>query len=276
MSVREKLLEIGDLKISERLIKMGQNQYDEYILSLNNFVDTFPQVQASIIGALGKKDIGILSEKVTALQETLVVVGAEDIAAECKKYLTVVSSENSSKFESYVSYFLSRLAALSIDIQMALFQDGEPVRKAEPAKEAPASPKPLDFSVLEKQAAPAEPKVERVILAVDDDPHCLDLFKMALKDVHCKIIAVTSAPAALGILKKQKVDLFVFDIDMPVINGLDLAKKVKDEGFHNPIVFITGNAQKEAVVGAMKLGAADFIMKPINPQNVVGRITKFV
>ena len=274
MSAREKLLGIGDLKISERLLKMGQDQFAEYIRELNSFVDTFPQVQASIIAALGKKDIAALSEKVMALQEVLTRVGAEDIAAECRKYVALVSSEKSGKFESYVSYFLSQLAALSIDIQMALFQEEVPGLTDAPAKEAP---KPAPVEIKQPDIATLiKPVVEKVILAVDDDPHCLDLFKLALREVPCKIIAVTSGAAALGILKKQKADLLVFDIDMPIINGIDLAKKVKDEGNSTPIVFITGNAQKDVVARAMMLGAADFIMKPINPQNVVGRITKFI
>ena len=43
-----------------------------------------------------------------------------------------------------------------------------------------------------------------------------------------------------------------------------------------PIVFITGNAQKDTVMKALRAGGQDFILKPINPQNVVDRIGKFI
>ena len=112
------------------------------------------------------------------------------------------------------------------------------------------------------------------ILAVDDDPQCLDVFKMAMKDIPCKIIAVTSGAAALDVLNALVPNLFVFDIDMPEMNGLELAAKVRERGSKAPIVFITGNVDKNIVMKALKAGGTDFIYKPINPANVVGRIVK--
>jgi len=255
---RERLLAIEDLKIANRLLQMRQQELDEYVQELQNFIDDFPQVEAEIREALGKKDAKALPVKVLALREELVKIGADDLAAECWKYVNSLSGEKQARFESYVSFLLSQLTALSIDIQMALTKEDEP-----------ADIEQLDEAALQKRAG-------KIILAVDDDPQCLDLFRLALKEIPCKIIAVTSGLAALNVMKTQRPDLFVFDIDMPGMTGLELAERIREVGHKMPIVFITGNAQKDVVAKALRVGGNDFIIKPINPQTVVGRITKFI
>jgi len=257
---RERLMEIEDLKIAKRLLQMRQQELDEYVQDLTIFTDEYPKVEAEIREALEKKDAKNLSIKVLALREELIKIGADDIAAECWKYINSFTAEKFGKLEAYVNFLLSQLSALSIDIQMALIKEDDPAFAGQAAE--------VDF---EKHAG-------KVILAVDDDPQCLDIFRLSLKEVPCKIIAVTSGLTALNVIKSQKPDLFVFDIDMPDMNGIELAKKVKEDANNSktPIVFITGNAQKEVVVKALQVGGSDFIIKPINPKAVVGRITKFI
>jgi len=255
---RERLIAIADLKIANRLLQMTPQRLDEYVQELQNFIDNFPQFEVEIREVLEKKDAKSLSVKVLALREVLIEIGADDIATECWKYINSFNTERFGKLEAYVNFLLSQLAALSIDIQMALTKDDETAEAEQP-----------------DEGAAGKPTV-KIILAVDDDPQCLDIFRLSLKEVTCKIIAVTSGPAALNVVKSQKPDLFVFDIDMPDMNGLELAKRVREDGFKAPIVFITGNAQKDIVARALQAGGNDFIIKPINPQTVVGRITKFI
>ena len=263
----EKLLAIEDLKIAEKLKAMNQGELDEYIQVLERFIENFPRYEANIKEVLEDKDFDAISEELQGLQKALIKVGADDIAAECQENVNNYTTENLPKFESYVAFMLSQLSALSIDIQMALYKDeekkDEPAAAASPASTASASPAPAAAS-------------GKTILAVDDDPQCLDIFKLALSGAGCKIIAVTSGPAAMGIIKKQNPDLLVFDIDMPIMDGIKLANNVRESGCKTPIVFITGNSQKDVVVRALKAGGSDFILKPINPLNVVSRISKFI
>jgi len=260
---KEHLIEIKDLKIAKRLAQMTQGQVDDYVRELNNFIDVFPRIETEIREALEKKDAGSLSEKMLALRDELTKISADDIADECGKNATGFSGEKFAKFEAYANFLLSQLAALSIDIQMVLFAEDEPAEEASADTEQP-------------EEAAVETHKGKIILAVDDDPQCLDIFKLALKEIPCKIIAVTSGTTALNIIKTQTPDLFVFDVDMPDMSGLDLAKKVREAGHKAPVVFITGNAQKEIVMEALNSGASEFILKPINPQNVVVRISKFI
>ena len=256
---KEKLLAIEDLKIAEKLEHMDQGELDEYVKILDRFIEDFPRYEANIKEVLQDKDGEAIMEEVRALHKTLTKISADEIAAECLEKMNNYSIEEQSKFESYITFLLSQLSALSIDIQMAMYKDEE---KKEEAAETP-------------QPGPAAAS-GKTILAVDDDPQCLDIFKLALSGAGCKIIAVTSGPAAMGIIKKQNPDLLVFDIDMPIMDGIKLANNVRESGCKTPIVFITGNSQKDVVVRALKAGGSDFILKPINPLNVVSRISKFI
>ena len=268
MSINERLLEIEDLKITETLQQLTHQQLDEYIETLNGFIENFPRLEAEIKETSEKKDYESMHAKVLALGDKLAEIGADDIAAECRKYAGSIQSNKLARFEAYVHFLLTQLAALSIDIQMALFKEDESETDSSSDEDNSDASSPL------ADEATMEMLTGKFILAVDDDPQCLDVFKLAMKEVPCKIIAVTSGPAALDILKTIVPNLFVFDIDMPEMNGLELAQKVRDSGNTTPIVFITGNVDKNIVMKALKAGGTDFIYKPINPQNVVGRIIK--
>ena len=267
MSIKERLVELEDLNIAESLPLLTDQQFNEYVGSLNGFIDDFPWFDKEIKKTSETKDIETMREKVLDLCKRLDEIGADDIAAECRKYAGSVKSDKIARFEAYVHFLLAQLAALSIDIQMALYKEDEPEAAGGASDEASDEAAPPDEATIEMLNG-------KFILAVDDDPHCLDLFKMAMKDVPCKIIAVNSGAAALDVLKSLVPNLFVFDIDMPGMTGLELAQAVRDQGNKTPIVFITGNVDKNIVMKALKAGGSDFIYKPINPQNVVGRIIK--
>ena len=258
MNIRQRLYTIADLALASRLQLMTDIQVDMYIEQLNSFVETFPEEDAKLKSAMEKRDIGAVIRRLTLIRETLIGIHADSLADECWERLNSFDRERPEKIEAYVLFFLSTLAALSIDIQVAFLADGD--SGAGPAKGG-----------LTKAAG-----ATRSILAVDDDTFFLDTFKSALKDVPCRIIGVTSGLAALGALKNLSPDLFALDIDMPGMDGIELAKEIRALGHDAPIVFITGNATREYVAKCMNAGASDFIIKPINPQNAAGRIVKLL
>ena len=185
MSINERLLELEDLKITETLPHLTKQQLDEYIETLNSFVEDFPRLEAEIKETSEKKDYESMHGKVLVLGDKLAEIGADDIATECRKYAGSIQSDKLARFEAYVHFLLTQLAALSIDIQMALFKEEEQEAEEAPPEEAapPAAPEAApEEKPVEVAAAPVAP-AEKIILAVDDDPHCLDMFKMALKNV---------------------------------------------------------------------------------------------
>ena len=258
MNIRERLRSIPDLIIVKRLQMMSQSQLELYVTSLHSFVDKFPAFEIEVKTALESRDFKSIINHLTSLRDTLINIHADELANECWKRLNSFDEERPDKIEAYVSFLLSTLTALSIDIQVAFYKDEENKNDSEVTGEH------------------KKDNAIKSILAVDDDAYSLDTFKAALKEVPCKIIGATSGLSALSVLNKLKPDLFVLDIEMPGMDGIELAGQIRTQGHDAPIIFITGKSTKEYVQKCMEAGASDFIVKPINPQDAVNRIKKFL
>ena len=117
----------------------------------------------------------------------------------------------------------------------------------------------------------------KIILAVDDMPEMLSFVNNALKS-HYTVIAVPSAKAALTVLQSKKPDLFILDIDMPEMNGHELALTIRNSNVHSmtPIVFLTGNSTREHVTKALAVGCDDFIVKPTSHERLQTVAGKFL
>ncbi|MCL2065970.1 MAG: response regulator [Treponema sp.] len=258
MKMRERLRGIPDLILTKRLQMMSNIQLDAYTALLYSFVDSFPALEAEIKTAMEAKDFKSVTRHLTRLQEILISIHADELADECWKRLNNFDEERPDKIETYVSFLLSTLNALSIDIQLAFYKEED-------------ESLPVPSGCLDKEA-----NTVKTILAVDDDAYSLDIFKTALKNVSCKIIGATSGISALGVLNNLKPALFVLDIEMPGMNGIELAAEIRTHGQNAPIMFITGKSSKEYVQKCMQAGASDFIIKPINPQDAAKRIQRFL
>ena len=119
--------------------------------------------------------------------------------------------------------------------------------------------------------------LSKKILAVDDMPEILSFVNNALKS-HYKIIAVPSGKMAIKVLEAQKPDLFLFDIEMPEMNGIELAKIARDEFNHKstPLIYLTGKATRDYVQRAMQVGCNDFIVKPASHDVLLTKVGKYL
>lgn len=102
----------------------------------------------------------------------------------------------------------------------------------------------------------------RGILIVDDEDVIRELCAKALRGY--RILQAADGAEALSILEKETVDVVLTDIMMPQMNGLDLLKAVKEREPTQVVVVMTGYADKEIILRALKADADDFISKPIN------------
>jgi CheY-like chemotaxis protein/HPt (histidine-containing phosphotransfer) domain-containing protein len=263
MNIRERLYGIADLNISKRLVMMTDSQLETYLQNLHSFVESYPAEEDALRRITEEGDPDSIVKQLSLMRETLKNIYADRLADDCWQHITELGKTNIRRVKAYVNFFLSSLTELSIDIQMVFYKDSEN-QVSDEAAVAEDSPQ-----------ATAENPV-KTILAVDDDTYCLDVFKAALKDTDFRVIAITSCYNAFNVLKVQTPDLFVLDIEMPEMNGIDFALEIKKMGYTAPIIFITGNAVASYVIKAMSAGGSDFIVKPINPRNVVKRINKLL
>lgn len=102
------------------------------------------------------------------------------------------------------------------------------------------------------------------ILIVDDDTLVCDSLKEMLTMEGYKVDTALSATAALAKMKDTTFPLILSDIQMPGMNGIDLLKEIKGLDPEALVVFITGHGHIDGAVEAIKLGAYDYITKPID------------
>ncbi len=100
------------------------------------------------------------------------------------------------------------------------------------------------------------------VLVVDDEEIIRDLCSRALKDY--RVLEADNGRDALQILNHEHVDLLLIDVMMPIMNGLDLLQQVKDKDAEQLVIVMTGYADKDIILRALKARADDFIQKPIN------------
>lgn len=259
MTVRERLLGISELNIEQKFIQMRNNEFEEYIQELNSFIEDLPKRETELKNALEARDYLAFSRGLVAIRDTLVTIRADELAEECLKQINGMVAVKHEKAEAYLTYLLSVLTILSIDIQMAVYKDEDEEDRVLPPE-----------TVMEPEAE------KKSVLAVDDNAFLLDSLKKSLQDSDYKLTCVNSGAAALKFLKAHDPDLFILDIEMPGMDGYELAREIRACGKKAPIIFLTGNATKEYVLRAFKSGAADFIVKPVIQKQVLDRIGKFI
>ena len=109
------------------------------------------------------------------------------------------------------------------------------------------------------------------ILIVDDEPDLVSLLSYLLQDEGCQTLAASSGEEALVILRTERVDLVLLDINLPGIDGLELSSHLRGPG-KVPLIFLTCRDEPEDVIRGLKKGADDYITKPFNHQELILRI----
>jgi putative two-component system response regulator len=110
-------------------------------------------------------------------------------------------------------------------------------------------------------------------MLIDDDEMCLDMGMEILRNKYT-VYPIPSGEQALQILKKVIPDLILLDIEMPVTDGYEVIKKLKqeDETKDIPVIFLTSHNEPGNELDALSMGAIDYITKPFSPLLLVQRI----
>jgi DNA-binding NtrC family response regulator len=122
---------------------------------------------------------------------------------------------------------------------------------------------PIKASAVEATAGPAQSPSQRILIA-DDDAQTCKLLKQLLEEDNLGVDTVTDGSQALTALIESPYGAAVTDLKMPHIDGLQLIKEVQNRRLPVPVVVSTGYGSIGDAVKAMRLGAADFLTKPID------------
>ncbi len=112
------------------------------------------------------------------------------------------------------------------------------------------------------------------ILLVDDDPDILELLEYNLAKENYQLAKALDGKEALEIAQTFKPALIIMDVMMPIMDGIETARKMKSmPEFKNTIIlFLTARGEEFTEVAAFDAGAHDYIIKPIKPRALVSRI----
>ncbi|MFN7726810.1 MAG: chemotaxis response regulator CheY [Rubrivivax sp.] len=116
-------------------------------------------------------------------------------------------------------------------------------------------------------------------LIVDDFSTMRRIVRGLLKEMGCNNAdEAEDGAVALGMLKAQKYDFVVSDINMPNMNGFELLKSVKTDDTlkHIPVLMVTAEARKEDIVLAAQSGAAGYIVKPFTKATLEEKVQKIL
>lgn len=107
------------------------------------------------------------------------------------------------------------------------------------------------------------------VLIVDDDPTFCLMLKSFLGKKDFVAEAVFSGEEALNEVKKQKYDVILSDFRLPDTDGLELLKKLRESAPGIPVIIMTSYADIRIAVKAMKMGAFEYVTKPVNPDEIL-------
>src|ERR1700684_719583 len=120
----------------------------------------------------------------------------------------------------------------------------------------------------------AEAKKRDIALVVDDSPETLRLLTDALDGAGMTVMVAMDGAAALRIVEQITPDIVLLDAMMPGMDGFETCRRLKrDAGLSNvPVIFMTGLAETEHIVGGLEAGGVDYVTKPIVIEEMLARI----
>ena len=112
------------------------------------------------------------------------------------------------------------------------------------------------------------------ILIVDDEQDILETLPDVVSKWGHKTFTAKNGVQALEVFNENPVDFIITDIKMPEMNGLDLLKKLQDIDKKAMIIFLTGYPSLDTAISAMRSGAYDYLVKPVNLDELKLRIER--
>ena len=110
------------------------------------------------------------------------------------------------------------------------------------------------------------------ILIIDDEPNLRRSLGLILQRAGYIITTASSAAEALHLLQAGAYDLTFLDIKLPDQNGIQLLPQIRALYPEMPILILTAHATLDTAIGAVRLGARDYLLKPIDPENILSRV----
>jgi len=114
---------------------------------------------------------------------------------------------------------------------------------------------------------------ERKILIIEDDKDIVEMLDYNLKEEGYETISALNGEQGISLAGKERPDLIILDIMLPIMDGFEVCRTLKndDRVAHIPIIILSAKSQETDKVVGLELGADDYITKPFSPRELIAR-----
>lgn len=117
---------------------------------------------------------------------------------------------------------------------------------------------------------------KKMILIIDDETPIRESLKAFFEDEGYLVLAAEDGDRGLDIFFNEKIDLVLTDLRMPQKDGLEVMRRIHEQEPETPMIVVSGAGQREDVITALRMGAKDYITKPINDLDKIGHTVRQV
>ncbi|NQV01885.1 MAG: response regulator transcription factor [Bacteroidia bacterium] len=118
--------------------------------------------------------------------------------------------------------------------------------------------------------------MKKKILAIDDEKSIRFIIENTFnKDFD--VVTMTNGMDALFYIQSGNLpDVIICDLEMPVLNGIEFVKRLRESGFFEeiPLIMLSGKEESSEKIKCFEMGADDYVLKPFNPRELLARITR--
>jgi two-component system chemotaxis response regulator CheY len=162
--------------------------------------------------------------------------------------------------------------------EAAAVHEPEPLLAPEPAQDAQV-PAPAPHNAVEQEPihAPTDgPSMSKRILTIDDSKTMRDMLLMTLAEAGFDVLQAVDGQDGLDVLGKERVDVVITDINMPIMDGYEVIRNLRKNPVHKttPILVLTTESDADKKVIARDAGATGWMVKPFDPDRLIATIRK--
>ena len=120
-------------------------------------------------------------------------------------------------------------------------------------------------------ASPSPTADRHTVLVVDDEPSIVDAVATSLRYEGFDVEEATTGRAALAAAQERPPDLIVLDVMLPDLDGLEVTRRLRRDGIHSPVLFLTARDALEDKVAGLTVGGDDYVTKPFALAEIIAR-----
>ncbi|HEY2710554.1 MAG TPA: response regulator [Caulobacteraceae bacterium] len=116
------------------------------------------------------------------------------------------------------------------------------------------------------------------VLIADDDAVSVHLLRHCLTSAGFRVVTAGDGREALALMQSEPVVLAILDVMMPVMDGLEVVNRARADPKLStiPVIMVTSREQDTDILDAMKLGVADYLIKPFRPTEFLTRVARII